>query len=97
MPMFMPLHILVGDHDVVGWWLELIYTNTPPTHYQVESSEREAYMETHPNSGTSYLFPLTIFHKVRAFLHHQVDICNLKDKNLQNVMIIFLEFCGPPN
>ena len=93
----MALHILVGNYNVVGWWLQLIYISTPPTHHYVESSEQVAYMKTHPILGLLDPILLTIFNKVRTFLHHQVDTRNLENKNLQNIIIILLGFRGPPN
>ena len=43
--MSLALHILVGHQNVVGWWLVLIYTRTPPTHYELKSSGKVAYMD----------------------------------------------------
>ena len=50
--MSMALHILVGHHNVVGWWLVLIYMRTPPLHFYLESSGQVAYMETHQKHKT---------------------------------------------
>ena len=78
LPMFMALHIIVGDHNVVSRWLELIYISILPTHYYLESSGHVAYMGTHPNSGSLDLILLTIFNKIKVILHHQVDIIEWK-------------------
>ena len=48
-PMSMVLHILVGHQNVVGWWLVLIYMQTPPTHYYLESRGRAVYMGSRRN------------------------------------------------
>jgi hypothetical protein len=42
--MSIALHILVAHHNVVGWRLVLIYLQTPPNHYYLESSGRVAYI-----------------------------------------------------
>ena len=42
------LHILVGHQNEIGWWLVLIYMQTPPTPYHLESSGQATYMKTSP-------------------------------------------------
>ena len=49
------LHIQADHQNVVGWWLELHYMQTPPTHYYLESSGWATYMETHPNSSKGHI------------------------------------------
>ena len=44
----MILYILVGQQKVVACLLLLTYMRTPPTHFDLESSGRAAYMETQP-------------------------------------------------
>jgi hypothetical protein len=46
--MSVALHILADGSNLVGWQLMLDYMQTPLTQYFLESSERAAYMETHP-------------------------------------------------
>ena len=38
------LHILIGHHNVVGWWLVVIYLRTPPIQCYLECSGRVAYI-----------------------------------------------------
>jgi hypothetical protein len=43
----MALYILVDLYKVVAWRVVLNYTQTPPTHYYLESSGQVAHIETH--------------------------------------------------
>ena len=42
---------LVDHQNVVGWFLLFIFMRTLPTHYYLESSGQETYMETHPTQS----------------------------------------------
>ena len=40
---------------------------------------------------------ITLFSKVRVFLHHQVDVVARGCINFQDIVIFHLGLCGPPN
>ena len=40
---------------------------------------------------------ITLFSKVRVFLHHQVDVVARGCTNFQDIVIFHLGLCGPPN
>jgi hypothetical protein len=66
-------HILVAHQNMVGWWLVLIYTTTPSTHYCLEYSAQaptwklalRATSHTRPESCDHYILTFVISRKCR--------------------------------